>query len=93
MGKYLIKYTDTALKHLRKQKKYGNKATLKKIDKLIAELKEHPYTGTGKPEELKNDLQGFWSRRINQKDRLIYDVNEKVVLVRVISALGHYGNK
>ena len=65
MGKYLIEYTDAALKDLKKHKKFGDKPTLIKIKKLIQELEVHPYTGTGKPEELKYDLKGFWSRRIN----------------------------
>ena len=58
--------------------------------KILNELKEHPYTGTGNPEELKYELSGFWSRRINKKDRLIYEVQEEVVTVFVVSAFGHY---
>jgi len=57
---------------------------------LISELKLHPYSGTGKPEALKHDLQGYWSRRINQKDRLVYRVEENIVTVTVVAALGHY---
>jgi len=56
-------------------------------------LEEHPFTGTGQPEQLKYELIGLWSRRINQKDRLIYEVNQSVVTVKVISALGHYSDK
>jgi toxin YoeB len=93
MGKYLIKYTDAALNDLRKHKKVGNPATLKKITKLISELEEHPFTGTGQPEPLKHELKGLWSRRINQKDRLIYEVLDHIVTVEVVSALGHYGDK
>ena len=93
MGKYLIKYTDVALNDLKKHKKAGDKATMNKIIKLIAELEEHPYTGTGQPEELKHSLKGLWSRRINQKDRLIYEVFETVVVVEVLSAIGHYSDK
>ena len=63
---------------------------IKKILKILNELKEHPYTGTGNPEELKYELSGFWSRRINKKDRLIYEVQEEVVTVFVVSAFGHY---
>jgi toxin YoeB len=46
--------------------------------------------GTGNPEALKYELIGFWSRRINQKDRLIYKVEHETVTVYVISAMGHY---
>ena len=65
----------------------------KKIKTILNELKEHPYTGTGQPEQLKHELSGFWSRRINQKDRIIYSVEEEIVTVEVISAMGHYGKK
>lgn len=93
MGKYLIEYTESAIFDLKKHKKSGDKALLKKIQSLISELENHPYTGTGKPEALKDNLNGFWSRRINQKDRLIYKVEEEVVTVVIISAMGHYGDK
>jgi toxin YoeB len=93
MGKYIIEYTETAVKDLQKHKKAGNKATLNKITKIISELEVHPFTGTGQPEALKHQLQGFWSRRINLKDRLIYKVNENTVTVEVISAMGHYYDK
>ncbi len=93
MGKYLIKYTDEALSDLKKYKKAGNKATLRKITKLLRELEEHPYSGTGQPEQLKYELQGLWSRRINAKDRLVYEVQESIVTVKVISAMGHYADK
>ena len=90
MGKYLIEYTQSAIEDLRKHKKSGNKANLHKIQRLISELGIHPYSGTGKPEQLKHELHNFWSRRINQKDRLIYRVEEHVITVVVISAMGHY---
>lgn len=57
------------------------------------ELSENPYLGIGNPEALKHELAGFWSRRINQKYRLIYRVREDVVTVFVISATGHYDKK
>jgi len=56
----------------------------------LIELTETPYTGIGNPEALKFELSGFWSRRINQKDRMIYKVEEDIVTVFVISAMGHY---
>ena len=93
MGQYIIEYTESALKDLKLHKKSGDRSVLKKIDKLIDELKKHPYEGTGQPEALKHDLQGFWSRRINKKDRLIYKVEEQIVTVIVVSASGHYFDK
>ncbi len=71
-------------------KKSGNKAAINKIQQIFKELSNTPYEGTGNPEALKYELSGYWSRRINKKDRLIYQVNENEVLVLVISALGHY---
>ncbi len=52
-----------------------DKATLKKINKLIKEIERHPYEGIGKPEALRGDLSGFWSRRIDREHRLVYRVN------------------
>jgi toxin YoeB len=93
MGKYKVEITENAEKDFQKQRKSGNKAILLKIDKIFNELKEHPYTGTGKPEPLKHNLQGLWSRRVNQKDRLVYEVVENIVTVYILSAIGHYEDK
>ncbi len=72
-------------------KKSGDKASLKKLNKILDELETHPKTGTGNPEQLKHQLSGFWSRRINKKDRLIYQIIEEPEnLVVIVSALGHY---
>jgi len=93
LGKYIVEYTENAINDLRYHKKSGNKANLKKISSIVAELELHPFSGIGKPEALKGSLSGFWSRRINQKDRLIYSVQELVVTVTVVSAMGHYSDK
>lgn len=69
-------------------KKSGNKAILKKILILLNEIAEHPYEGTGKPESLKYELSGYWSRRITKEHRLIYEVDGDRVLI--LSAKGHY---
>lgn len=87
---YRIAFTDKALEGIEYLKKSGNGPVLKKIRNLLDELTEHPYTGTGQPEQLKYDLAGFWSRRINQEHRLVYVVDEKTITVTVISAKGHY---
>ena len=71
----------------------GDKASIKKAEQIITELYEHPESGTGKPERLKFDLGGYWSRRINHKDRLVYFIENEIVTVTVVSALGHYGEK
>jgi len=51
-----------------------DKKLLKKINSLLKEIKRTPYEGTGKPEPLIHELQGAWSRRINQEHRLVYEV-------------------
>ena len=90
MGKYQIIIKATAEKDLSKHKKSGDLASIKKIIKILNELKDHPYTGSGNPEPLKFELSGYWSRRINKKNRLIYEVHDDIVTVVVVSALGHY---
>ncbi|HET8829801.1 MAG TPA: Txe/YoeB family addiction module toxin [Pelobium sp.] len=93
MAKFEIVLTEKANKDLQAIRKSGNKATINKIDKIFLELEEHPRTGTGKVEALKDNLSGYWSRRLNQKDRLIYKIEDEIVIVTVISAQGHYSDK
>ncbi len=69
-------------------KKTGNKVVLKKLLLLLNEISEHPYSGTGKPEALKFNLTGLWSRRINLEHRLVYEVLDDQILIH--SAKGHY---
>jgi toxin YoeB len=90
---YTLEFSETALSDIKKHKKSGDKATLKKIEKLLNELMEHPETGTGQPEQLKHNLAGLYSRRINQKHRLVYSINKEIVTVHVLSAWAHYGDK
>jgi toxin YoeB len=93
MGKFRIEVEDLAKLHLSKHLKSGNQASIKRIEKILQELSETPFEGTGNPEPLKYQLTGFWSRKINQKDRLIYKVELDIVTVFVISAVGHYSDK
>lgn len=90
---YTLRFSRTSLEDIERHKKSGDKATVKKIEKLLNELKEHPTTGTGQPEKLKHDLEGLYSRRINKKHRLVYSINEQVVSANILSAWGHYGDK
>ncbi len=83
-------FTNIAVKGILRLKKSGNKKLIIKIDQLLDELEEHPETGTGKPERLKNNLSGLWSRRINKEHRLVYSIDGEKVIVTVISAFGHY---
>ena len=93
MGKFRLEITELAKNQIAKHIKSGNQASIKKIEKILIELTQTPYKGVGKPEQLKENLNGFWSRKINEKDRLIYTVNEDIVLVDVVSAMGHYCDK
>jgi len=90
---YSIEITIDAEKDIEKLKKSGDKKVLVKIDKLLDELRSHPTTGTGKPEQLKHYEIPTWSRRISDKHRLIYRIQEEKVIVLILSFWGHYGNK
>ena len=74
-------------------KKSGNKAIMERISSIVKDIMEQPYTGKGKPEPLKYDLAGKWSRRINAEHRLIYSVNENIITVYVFSMRYHYSKK
>ena len=93
MGKFRVEVTKVANQDLEKHKKSGNKITIKNIAKILIDLTENPYEGFGNPEPLKYEYSGFWSRRINQKDRMIYRVDDDIVTVFVVSAMGHYSDK
>lgn len=68
--------------------KTGNKPILKKIAQLIESIKENPFEGIGKPEQLKYSLSGAWSRRITKEHRLVYDIEDDNIII--LSAKGHY---
>lgn len=87
---YKLVLTPQAQKHLKEWGKSGQKKTLEKIAKLLEELTLHPMTGTGQVEQLKGNLSGLWSRRINKADRIIYSIEDERVIVTVISMKGHY---
>jgi toxin YoeB len=90
MKKYEIIFSDEAQKDLKYWKKKGQVNALKKIQALLDDLELHPEYGIGKPEKLKHHLSGFWSRRIDYKNRIIYSINNSTVIVYVVSARGHY---
>ena len=93
MGKYFVDFEPKAKEEIKAHLKSGNKANIKKLEKILVELEQTPFEGIGNPELLKYELSGFWSRKINQKDRMIYKVEEYIVTVFVISAMGHYSYK
>ncbi len=65
-----------------------DKAIVKKINALIKECQRHPFEGTGKPEPLKGDLSGYWSRRINREHRLVYKPAQGALVI--IQCRYHY---
>lgn len=93
MGKYSIIIEKSAQKELQLHYKNGNKSSIKRIEQIILELSNHPETGIGNPERLKFDLSGYWSRRINKKDRMVYRIDDKIITVTIVTAIGHYFDK
>lgn len=91
--KYIIEFEAKAIEDLAKLKKSGNKTLITKIERLLLEIAEHPTVGTGQVEALKGILSGYWSRRIDKFNRIIYTIEEEIVTVTIISAKGHYGDK
>ena len=65
-----------------------DKKTLKRINKLINDTKRSPFEGIGKPEPLKENLSGFWSRRIDETNRLVYAASD--TYLTIISCRYHY---
>ncbi len=59
----------------------ADKSTLKKINALLKEIERTPFDGSGKPEPLKYQLTGWWSRRINLEHRLVYKVEHNTVVI------------
>jgi len=91
--KYTLELSQKAIKDLDFFRKTGSRKLVDKIVVLFSELELHPRTGTGKPKQLAGDLSGYWSRRIDQKHRMIYKIMENVVSVEVLSLQGHYSDK
>jgi toxin YoeB len=83
-----VELLENALEDIDFWKKSGNKSVQSRITRLLESIGKTPYSGIGKPEPLKHELSGFWSRRITDEHRLIYMVRENRVLV--ISMRFHY---
>jgi len=86
-SQYLLSWTDAAWDdYLYWQTQ--DKKTLKRINKLINDVRRSPFEGIGKPEPLKEHLSGFWSRRIDDTNRLVYAVDDQAITI--ISCRYHY---
>ena len=90
---YTLRFSKSALEDIESHKKSGDKGAVKKLEKLLNELKDHPTTGSGQPEQLKHNLAGLYSRRINKKHRVVYAVHEEQMVVDILSAWAHYREK
>ncbi|MBQ9665083.1 MAG: Txe/YoeB family addiction module toxin [Bacteroidaceae bacterium] len=85
-----IKFLPRAEEDLEYWKRTGNKRIMKRISTLLADILEHPFTGIGKPEPLKGEQHGLWSRRITDEHRLVYSISDGMVYVYVLSLRYHY---
>lgn len=65
-----------------------DKKMMKQVIKLIDDTMRNPFSGLGKPEPLRMDLQGFWSKRVDKKNRMVYRVTDKSI--QIIALKGHY---
>ena len=83
-----IELTQRALGDLQYWKKTGKAKILKRISELTASIVETPFSGLGKPEPLKYQYSGKWSRRIDQEHRYIYEIRDNILYV--FSLKGHY---
>ncbi|MEO6287125.1 MAG: Txe/YoeB family addiction module toxin [Dyadobacter sp.] len=87
-GIFEIEFTELAILHLQFWHKSGQKNLIKKIGELIESIRETPTSGIGKPELLKHQLAGKYSRRINQEHRIIYEIIGDTVYI--FSLKGYY---
>ncbi len=83
-----IELSPRALNDLVKWKKSGNKRIQQKITDLSNSILETPLEGIGKPEPLKHEMAGLWSRRITKADRYVYEVQEQLIIVHSLKE--HY---
>ena len=72
---------------------FNDKKILKKINELLKDIERNGNTGIGKPEPLKYELMGYWSRRITEKDRLVYKIDEETNTLYIIGCKGYYENE
>jgi len=93
MGKYIVEMSARAKAESKKVEKSGRKLDLKKIEGFILEIEEAPRAGTGRPERLRHRDGEVWSRKINDKDRFVYEVFEGEMSIEIESVLGHYGDR
>jgi len=85
---FKIEFTDTAIEDYNYWKKTNNEKVIDKIKNLLKIILDTPFKGIGQPEALKYTLKGYWSRRINRENRIVYKVESEAIYV--IQLRGHY---
>ena len=88
-----LKFTPEALADLEYWKQSGDKRAMKKINELLLSIQADYKNGKGQPEQLKQNFSGYWSRRIDKKNRLVYYPFEDDQIIVILSAKGHYFDK
>ena len=83
----IVQFTQNALDELNEFKSINYKLVFKILD-LITDIQKNPFKGIGKPEALKGNYSGYWSRRINDEHRLVYKVNDDKI--EIYKCNGHY---
>jgi len=90
---YRIIISKRARKDIARIKKSATMADRKRLDRFLEEIRISPRAGAGRPEHLRYRTGEVWSRKINEKDRLVYRIFEDTISIEVESAVGHYGDK
>jgi toxin YoeB len=90
---YRVELAIQAQQDVERHKKNGNKIVYNRILQITESLAIDPRKGIGKPKPLRQMKGDIWSRKIDDKHRLIYSIDDDTVLVIVLSAYGHYGDK
>jgi len=86
-----VSFTDRGLEDYMFWQTGQDKKTLKRLNALILDIKRSPFDGIGKPEALKEDLSGCWSRRIDEKNRIVYYEDNGTIVI--VTCRGHYEDK
>lgn len=93
LKEYEIRFSNTSLRTLKNLKK-KDATRFKKVQEMIEEIAISPKSGKGKPEPLKHyGDRDVWSRSVNQKERIVYEIHEKQLVIDIITVGGHYGDK
>lgn len=91
---YRILFTKRADREFRDLRKSGMKTVVAKATRIFLEMKEDPRKGSGKPEILKHyPGKDVWSRRLDKKNRVVYEIRDEEIIVLVLSVTGHYDDK